>query len=102
MEIKILESSKNEIKLELENITVAEILRVYLNKDSSVTFAAWKREHLTKKPVILIKTRARTSSSTHSSESQMKGKTAKKAVEDAIEQAVKDLDKLEGDFKKMK
>ena len=87
MDVKILESSKNEIKLELENITVAEILRVYLNKDSSVSFAAWKREHLTKKPIILIKT---------------KGKTAKKAVEDAVEQIVKDLDKIEAEFKKLK
>lgn len=49
MEMHILESSKNELKAELENVTVAEILRVYLNKDSDVSFAAWKREHITKK-----------------------------------------------------
>lgn len=87
MEMNILESSKNEIKLELENITVAEILRIYLNKDSSVNFAAWKREHLTKKPVLVVKT---------------KTKTAKKAIQDAVDDITKDLDKVEAEFKKMK
>lgn len=87
MEMHILESSKNELKAELENVTVAEILRVYLNKDSDVSFAAWKREHITKKPVISIKT---------------KGKTVKKAVADAVDKITKDLDKIEADFKKLK
>ena len=87
MEIQILKSSKEEIELEIENLTIAEILRVYLNKDSAVTFAAWKREHPTKKPILLVKT---------------KGKTAKKAIDDAVSQIGKDLDKIESEFKKMK
>lgn len=87
MEVEILESSKNEIKAEIENITLAEILRVYLNKDSGVSFVAWKREHPTEKPVILVKT---------------KGKTAKKAVDDAVDEITKDLDKIEEQFKKIK
>ena len=87
MEINILESSKDEIKLELENLTIAEILRVYLNKDDSVSFAAWRREHPTKNPVLLVRT---------------KGKTAKKAINDAVSKITKDLDKIEGDFKKLK
>ncbi len=87
MEINILKSSKDEIELELENLTIAEVLRVYLSKDASVTFTAWRREHPTKKPVLLIKT---------------KGKTAKKAVDDAISAVTKDLDKLEEGFKKLK
>lgn len=87
MEINILKSSKEEIELEIENLTIAEILRVYLNKDSGVIFTAWKREHITKKPVLLVKT---------------KGKTAKKAIDDAIAGIEKDLDKVEADFKKMK
>ena len=87
MEINILKSSKDELELELENLTIAEILRVYLNKDSSVEFAAWKREHPTKKPVLAVKT---------------KGKTPKKAVADAVNLITKDLDKVEADFKKMK
>ncbi len=87
MEINVLKSSKEEIELEIENLTIAEILRVYLNKDSDVTFAAWKREHPTKRPVLLVKT---------------KGKTAKKAIDDAVSAITKDLNKVEADFKKMK
>lgn len=87
MEINILENSKDEIKLELENLTIAEILRVYLNKDDSVSFAAWGREHPTKNPVLLVRT---------------KGKTAKKAINDAVSKITKDLDKIESDFKKLK
>jgi len=45
MELEILKSSKDEIEVRLPNITLVEILRVYLNKDDSVSFAAWKREH---------------------------------------------------------
>ena len=87
MEMKILNSAKEEIELETDSLTLVEILRVYLNKDSSVSFAAWKREYPTKNPVLLVKT---------------KGKTAKKAINDAISGIVKDLDKIEKDFKGMK
>ncbi|MCK9595745.1 hypothetical protein M0R19_00990 [Candidatus Pacearchaeota archaeon] len=87
MEMTILKNEKDEIELELESLTIAEILRVYLNKDSAVNFAAWKREHPTKKPIILVKT---------------KGKTAKKAIDDAVSAITKDLEKVEVDFKKMK
>jgi len=87
MEINILKSSKDEIEVELENLTIAEILRVYLNKDPSVTFAAWKREHPTEKAILKVDT---------------KGKTAKKAINDAVNSITKDLDKLESDFKKLK
>jgi DNA-directed RNA polymerase subunit L len=87
MEIKILNNSKEEIEIEIESLTIAEILRVYLNKDSNVTFAAWKREHPTKEPILKIKT---------------KGKTAKKAVNDAISLIEKDLDKTLNEFKRLK
>lgn len=87
MEVNVLKSSKDEIVVELENITLAEILRVYLNEDSGVSFAAWKREHPTKKPHLAINT---------------KGKTAKKALDDAIKAITKDLDKFADDFKKLK
>lgn len=87
MEMNILKDSKEEIEVEMESLTLVEILRVYLNKDSSVTFAAWKREHPTKKPVLSVKT---------------KGKSAKKAINDAVEAITKDLDKIEDDFKKLK
>jgi len=87
MEVKILMSEKEEIELELENLTMAEILRVYLNKDEGVTFAAWRRLHPTDRPVLKVKT---------------KGKTAKKAINDAISVITKDLDKTLEDFKKLK
>jgi DNA-directed RNA polymerase subunit L len=87
MEMDVLESSKNEIKIQFEDVTLAEILRVYLNKDSAVSFVAWRRGHPTEKPVLLVKT---------------KGKTAKKAVDAAIDAVTKDLDKVENEFKKLK
>jgi len=87
MEIKVLKSSKEEMEFQIESLTLAEILRVYLNKDSSVNFAAWKREHITEKPIMLVRT---------------KGKAVKKAISDAVSAITKDLDKVEEDFKKMK
>jgi DNA-directed RNA polymerase subunit L len=87
MDVNILRAEKDEIEVELGNITIAEILRVYLNKDDSVHFAAWRREHPTKKPVLLVKT---------------KGKTAKKAINDAVKEIEKELDNLEDNFKKLK
>lgn len=87
MEVNVLKESKDEMEIEVSSLTIAEILRVYLNKDSAVTFVAWKRSHPTSKPVLLVKT---------------KGKTVKKAINDAISDLDKELDKLEADFKKLK
>ena len=87
MEMNILKSSKNEIEVEFGNLTIAELLRVYLNKDSAVTFAAWKREHPIEKPKLLVKT---------------KGKTAKKTINDAVNSITKELDRIESDFKRLK
>jgi DNA-directed RNA polymerase subunit L len=87
MNINILRESKDEIEFEIQSLTIAEILRVYLNKDSAVTFVAWRRSHPTSKPVLLVKT---------------KGKTVKKAINDAISSIEKELDKLEANFKKAK
>ena len=85
--MNILKDSKEELELEIGSLTLVEILRVYLNKDSSVTFAAWKREHPTKKPILAVRT---------------KGKTPKKAINDAISAITKDLENIETDFKKLK
>ena len=87
MEINVLKSSKDELEISIENLTIVELLRVYLNKDSSVTFAAWKREHPSEKPILAVRT---------------KGKTAKKAINDAVVLVTKDLDRVEKDFKAMK
>ncbi len=85
--MKILKNSKEEIEAQLENLTLVELLRVYLNKDSGVSLAAWKRNHPSEKPILKVVT---------------KGKTAKKAINDAVNAITKDLDNLEEDFRKMK
>ena len=87
MKINILSSSKNELEFEIDNLTIAELLKVYLNKDPSVSFAAWKREHPLKNPILKLET---------------KGKDAKKAVKDAINRIIKELDVVGSDFKKLK
>ena len=87
MNINILKVEKEELEIEIDSITIAEILREYLNKDDDVKLAAWRREHPNKNPVLLVKT---------------KGKTAKKAVVDAISQIEKESTKLLSDFKKSK
>ena len=85
MEIKILNSDKDSLEVELGSLTIAEVLRVYLNKDSNVVFAAWKQEHPTKNPILAVK-----------------GKNPKKSIKDATVAISKDLDKLEKDFSALK
>jgi len=87
MEIKYLKNEKNEAEIELDNLTIAEVLRAYLNKDSAVEFAAWRRPHPSKNPILKIKT---------------KGKTVKKALQDAVSVIEKEADKLVSNFKKGK
>jgi DNA-directed RNA polymerase subunit L len=87
MKLEMVKNEKNEMEVKIDNLTIVELLRVYLNKDSAVDFAAWKREHPSEKPILKITT---------------KGKSAKKALDDAISLVVKDLEKVEKDFKGMK
>ena len=87
MKLELVKGEKNEMEVKIDNLTIVELLRVYLNKDSAVEFAAWKREHPSEKPILKITT---------------KRKTAKKALDDAIALVVKDLEKTEKDFKGMK
>ena len=78
MNIEVLKSEKNEIELKIDNLTVAEILRVYLN-EANVELAVWRREHPSKPLLFKMKT---------------EGETAKKAVSNAVESIKKDCDKL--------
>ncbi|MBU0958605.1 MAG: hypothetical protein KKB31_01540 [Nanoarchaeota archaeon] len=87
MEMNVLKLEKEEAEVEFSELTMAELLRTYLNKDSGVTFVAWKRMHPTEKPILKVKT---------------KGKTAKKALGDAVALVEKDLDKVLESFKKLK
>ena len=87
MEINILKDAKNELEVQIDNQTIAEIIRVYLNEDSSVKLGVWKKEHYSK-PVIL--------------KIVSESKTAKKALQDAISKVQKDLKKYADEFKKAK
>jgi len=84
MEVKILKQEKNELEAETDNITTAEILRVYLNKQG-IEFAAWRREQPSKPALIEIKS---------------SGKTVKKEISDAASAIKKDLDKILSSVKK--
>lgn len=87
MELKILKDEKNELEVEIDNQTVAELVRVYLNEDDSVKLAAWRKDHYSKPLILKIIS---------------DGKTAKKALSDAIAKARKDLEKYSEEFKKAK
>ena len=87
MELKFFKKEKEEIEVQFDNLTIVELLRVYLNKDSAVDVAVWKREHPSEAPILLVRT---------------KGKAAKKAIDDAVKAIVKDLDNVAGDFSKLK
>jgi len=76
MGIEVLKDEKNDIEIKLDNVTVAEILRVYLNKNN-VEFAAWRRNHLTEPAILKV---------------QSSGKTVKKEIGDAIANIKKDLE----------
>lgn len=84
MEIKILKDEKNEIELEMDNLTIVELLRVYCNKEGAKV-AAWKRDHPTKNPILHVE-----------------GENASKIVQKAIASIKKELDKYSDEFKKMK
>lgn len=75
MQIEILKQEKNEIEFKIDNSTIAEILRVYLNKQD-IDFAAWRREHPTKPLILRI---------------ESSSKTVKKAISDAVAEIKKDL-----------
>ena len=87
MEVKYITDEKNEAEIDIDNLTMAEVLRAYLAKDDDVSFVAWRREHPSKNPVLKIKT---------------KGKTVKKAISDAISKIEKEADNLVDGLKKGK
>ena len=87
MELKILKDEKNELEVQINNQTIAELVRVYLNEDPDVKMAAWRKEHYSKPLILKVVS---------------EGKSAKKALQDAIAKARKDLDKYSEEFKKAK
>jgi DNA-directed RNA polymerase subunit L len=84
MNVEISKREKDLVEIKIDNQTVAEVLRVYLN-EQGVEFAAWRKEHPSKPIIFRI---------------QSSGKTVKKAVSDAIEEIKKDCDSILKSLKK--
>ena len=84
MKIKILKDEKNELNIELSSLTIAEVLRVYLNKEGA-RVSAWKRDHPTKNPILHIE-----------------ADNPKKLLKKAIATLEKEIDKTVDEFKKLK
>jgi len=84
MNIQILKEDKNSLDVEIDNLTIVELLRVYLNKEGA-KLSAWRREHPSKPAVLHIE-----------------AEHPKKLLQKAISSIEKELDKIESEFKKMK
>ena len=82
MNIEVVKSEKGHAEFMFDNLTVAEILRVYLNNEG-VDFAAWKREHPFK-PLLF----------------RIESGNVKKSVGDAVSSIKKDIDKVVSAVKK--
>lgn len=87
MEITIIKDEKNDLEVQINSQTIAELVRVYLNQDDAVKLSVWKKEHYSKPLVLKVET---------------EGKSAKKALQDAIAKIQKDLKKYADEFSKAK
>jgi len=85
MEVKLTKYKKNELEIELDNLTIAELLRVMLWQDKATELAAWHRKHPTKNPRLILKT---------------SGKDSKKVLSDTINKIQKLNTSLVKEFKK--
>ena len=85
MIVKVLKNEKDNLEVEIANVTVAELVRSELWNDSSVTAAAWKRDHPTKNPILIVKT---------------DGKSAKKVLTESLERLSKLNEKVVAETKK--
>jgi len=86
MNIKILKEEKNYLEIEIDNLTLAEVMRSYLWKNKSTILAGWKREHPTKPIVLVLKTKG----------------DAKKVLKESIEKLRQELKELKQIAKKLK
>jgi len=84
MNVEVISAEPHLMELRVDNLTVVELLRVYLNKNN-IKFAAWRRDHLTKPVIFRI---------------ESSGKTVKKDIIEAISGISKDLDVLSKIVKK--
>mgnify|MGYP000514499666 CR=1 FL=1 len=77
MNVKILKEEKDYLEIEIDNLTIVELLRSRLAKKF---VCGWRREHPSKPPVLIIK-----------------GKNPKEAIKKAIQdlrEELKDLKKI--------
>lgn len=86
MNVEITQSEKDDVELKVDNPTIVELLRVYLNQQG-VKFVAWRREHPSKPVIMKI---------------QASSGTVKKAVSEAIVAIQKDIDAISTLIKKSK
>jgi DNA-directed RNA polymerase subunit L len=84
MEIKILKDEKNVLDVEIGNVTIVELLRVYLNENGA-KMAVWKRDHPSKNPVLHIE-----------------ADDPKKILKEAISQINSEIDNAVSEVKKIK
>ena len=82
MEIQVLKQDKKEMDVQIDNMTIIELLRVYLNKEGA-DVAAWRREHPSKPAVLHIE-----------------ADNPEKLLKKTILVIQKDLDKYSEEFKK--
>ncbi len=59
MHIDVITSEKNMLEFHIDNTTIAEVLRVYLNENGA-KFAAWRRVHPDKPLVMRVETESGT------------------------------------------
>ncbi len=84
MKVKFLEKKQNEVKIEIDNLTICEVLRKELWEDKATTIAAYSRKHPTESPILHLQT---------------DGKSAKKVLQDAIKRLEKKNEELGSSFK---
>ncbi len=84
MEIKIIKEEKSLLELEISNLTIAEVLRVYLNENGA-KLAVWKQNHPSESPILHVE-----------------GDNPKKLIKDAIISIEKEVDSAVSEFKKLK
>jgi len=84
MEIKVIKDEKDLLEVEINNLTIVEILRIYLNKNGA-KLAVWKRNHPSEAPILHVE-----------------GDNPKKMVKDAVIAIEKEIDAAVSEFKKLK
>lgn len=84
MNLEIVNAEKSDMELKIDNLTIAEIVRVYLN-EQDVDLAVWRREHPFK-PLTM----------------KIQSSNVKKSVSDSIKAIKSDLDSLSSAIKKAK